>query len=277
MRIIRVDDEPAYGVALGSILVSLLEPEPGTEREFNRWYERDHFYAGCMTGETFFSGRRFVATRALKALRYPPSSAAVPDTSLGSFLALYWMERGHHAEAEAWAVDRVLWLGKHGRMMGSRKAVHASFYAHRWAACRDDDGVPPEVALEHPFPAVAMVISERPEQTTRAERDAWLLEEYLPKRLPGSAAALCLSLDPLALPEASPVYVPPDPGADRRSLELFFFDSIEGPAGQTADPGWTQLVAPLGEAQASAGLGGVGFAAAFVPTLPGTDRFVDEV
>ena len=109
-----------------------------------------------------------------------------------------------------------------------------------------------------------MVISERPPETTRAQRDAWLLEEYLPKRLPGSVAALCLSLDPLALPEASPVYVPPDPAADRRSLELFFFDAIDGPAGQTADPGWTQLVAPFGEAQASAGMGEVGFAAAFV-------------
>ena len=29
MRVIRVDDEPEYGVALGSILVSLLEPRAG--------------------------------------------------------------------------------------------------------------------------------------------------------------------------------------------------------------------------------------------------------
>ena len=110
---------------------------PGTAREFNRWYERDHFYAGCMSGQHFFAGRRFLATRALRDLRFPASSNAVEDTSLGSFLALYWMERGHHEEAEAWAVERVLWLGAHGRMDGGggRKAVHASFYAHRWAAC----------------------------------------------------------------------------------------------------------------------------------------------
>jgi len=69
LRIIRVDDDPEYGVALGSILVSLLEPTPGSARDFNRWYERDHFYAGCMSGEHFFAGRRFVATRALKDLR----------------------------------------------------------------------------------------------------------------------------------------------------------------------------------------------------------------
>ncbi len=272
MRVIRVDDDPEYGVALGSILVSLLEPEPGQARTFNRWYERDHFYAGCMTGKTFFAGRRFLATRPLKALRYPASSNAVPDTSIGSFLALYWMERGHHTEAEAWAVERVLWLGRHGRMDGGggRKAVHASFYAHRVAACRDDDGVPPEVALDHPFAGVVMIMSERSEGVSADTRERWLLETDLPKRLPGSDAALCLSLDPLQLPEESPAYVPPDPGSERRTLELFFLDR---------DPreSWDALFRDFGKAQADAGVGEVAFAAGFIPTLPGTDRYVDEV
>ena len=106
MRVIDVDDEPEYGVALGSILVSLLEPESGGAREFNRWYERDHFYAGCMSGQHFFSGRRFVAPRALRALREPKASRAVDDATIGSFLALYWMERGHHREAEEVCLQR---------------------------------------------------------------------------------------------------------------------------------------------------------------------------
>ena len=272
MRGIRVDDEPEFGVALGSILVSLLEPSPGTEHAFNRWYERDHFYAGCMTGEHFFAGRRFVATRPLKALRYPASSPQVPDTSVGSFLALYWMERGHHRETEDWAVERVHWLGEHGRMDGGggRRAVHASFYAHRFAACRDDDGVPPEVALDHPFPGVVLVLSERPENVSAEARERWLLEEHLPSALPESSAALCLSLDLLQLPEASPVYVAPDEGADRRGLEIFFLD-------RTPDAVWAEEFAAFGEAQEKAGMGHVSMAAGFVPTLPGTDRYVDEV
>lgn len=272
MRVIRVDDEPEYGVALGSILVSLLEPAPGKAREFNRWYERDHFYAGCMTGEHFFAGRRFVATRPLKALRYPASSAQIPDTSIGSFLALYWMERGHRREAEDWALERVLWLGEHGRMDGGggRRAVHASFYAHRWAACRDADGVPPEVALDHPFPGVVLVLSERPEGVGADARERWLLEEHLPQALPGSSAALCLSFDPLQLPEASPAYVPPDEAADRRGLEIWFLD-------REPDAAWADTFAAFGEAQAKAGMGQVTMAAGFLPTLPGTDRYVDEV
>lgn len=272
MRVVRVDDTPEYGVALGSLLVSLLEPRPGTAREFNRWYERDHFYAGCMTGEHFFAGRRFVATAPLKALRYPASSSAVADTSIGSFLALYWMERGKHTEAEAWAVERVLWLGKNGRMDGGggRKAVHANFYAHRFTACRDDDGIPPEVALDHPFAGVVLLIHERPEGVSASEREKWLLEEDLPNRLAGSSAALCLSLDPLQLPEESPAYVPPAEGSDRRGLEIYFLDE---------DPreSWESLFAGYAKTHAEAGMGEVAFAGGFIPTLPGTDRYVDEV
>ncbi len=270
MRVIRVGDEPEYGVALGSILVSLLEPAEGKAKEFNRWYERDHFYAGCMTGETFFSGRRFVATRAMKDLRYPASSKIVEDASEGSFLALYWMERGHHVEAEAWAVERVLSLGENGRMMPGRRAVHASFYAHRYAACRDADGIPPEVALDHLFAGVVMVLSERPEGVSAEEREAWMLETHLPQVLPGSDIALCLSLDPLQLPEASPVYSAPPSGFDRRHLDLYF---VEG------DPreNWGTTFAGIGAAQSAAGMGEVGFASGFIPTIPGTDRYVDEI
>jgi hypothetical protein len=270
MRVIRAEDPPEYGVGLGSILVSLLEPAPGTAVAFNRWYERDHFFAGCMTGEHFFAGRRFVATRELKDLRYPASSATVADTSSGSYLALYWMEQGHHEAAERWAVDRVLWLTENGRMEPTRAAVHANFYRHKFAVCREADGIPPEVALEHNFPGVALVLSERPEGVGEAKRDAWLRDEYLPKALPGSAAALCLTLQPLPLPEESPVYYPPPEGFDRRSLEVYFLDE---------DPRacWQGLFADMGQAHEAAGMGPLHFVGGFLPTVPGTDRYADEV
>ena len=58
-------------IRLGSMLFTLVEPHRGHEVEYNRWYERDHFYAGCMVGPWLYSGRRWVATRDLKALRFP--------------------------------------------------------------------------------------------------------------------------------------------------------------------------------------------------------------
>ena len=38
----------AEPVKLGSMLLTLVEPHRGHEVAYNRWYERDHFYSGCM-------------------------------------------------------------------------------------------------------------------------------------------------------------------------------------------------------------------------------------
>ena len=40
----------AEPIKLGSMLFTLVEPRRGHEVAYNRWYERDHFYAGCMIG-----------------------------------------------------------------------------------------------------------------------------------------------------------------------------------------------------------------------------------
>ncbi|WP_436775170.1 hypothetical protein [Yinghuangia sp. YIM S09857] len=55
-----VDD---YPVRVGSMLLTLVDPHPGFERAYNRWYERDHYYGGCLVGPHLFAGSRWVATR----------------------------------------------------------------------------------------------------------------------------------------------------------------------------------------------------------------------
>src|ERR1700759_857865 len=81
---------------LRTVLVSIVEPGsgPGEAQAFHRWYERDHFYAGCMMGENYFSGRRWVATKPLKALRFPADTPITPDISRGSYLVTYWILEG---------------------------------------------------------------------------------------------------------------------------------------------------------------------------------------
>ena len=37
----------AEPIKLGSMLFTLVEPRRGHEVAYNRWYERDHFYAGA--------------------------------------------------------------------------------------------------------------------------------------------------------------------------------------------------------------------------------------
>ena len=53
------------------MLYTLVEPHRGHQVAYNRWYERDHFYAGCQIGAYNFAGARFVATAPLKELRSP--------------------------------------------------------------------------------------------------------------------------------------------------------------------------------------------------------------
>ena len=132
-------------IQLGSLLVSLLGPESGDEVGFHRWYERDHFYAGCMVGAWFFAGRRYVAMPAHLGVRYPDLSPMVPNVREGSHLALYWIEAGHHEEAERWAVQTVLGLNEKDRMHPRRQS-HAGFYDLDWAWQRDAETTAPRSA-----------------------------------------------------------------------------------------------------------------------------------
>jgi hypothetical protein len=259
----------ACEIALGSVLVSLLDPEPGREAEFHRWYERDHFYAGVMIGAWFFAGRRFVATRALKDLRHPAQSPVLDDVRRGSYLTLYWILAGHHEEASSWSTRQVARLIANQRMLPGRRPVHAGFYRHRWSAFRDADGVPAELALDHPFAGVVMTLIDRaPEQAAAVER--WLREEHLPRALPGTPVAMCLGLEPMELPPEVPAYIPRPQGLERRALLVSF---VEG------DPArcWAEVFEPQQRLLAATGLGTVSLAAPFIPTIPGTDRYADEL
>jgi len=256
-------------VELGSVLVSLLEPTRGHEVAFHRWYERDHFYAGCMMGPYFFAGRRYVATRDLKRLRFPERTPVIDDIARGSYLALYWMLAGHHAQAVEWAVKQVRWLNANDRMLPERTQAHAGFYHLRNVVSRDADGVPAELALDHPFASVVMLMIDRADGVTAADLEAAYYEE-IAVRLSGSPAALCLGLEPEPLPDDAPSYVLRPPGLERRSLQLFFLD-------QPPADSWRSLFASQDEWLLSRGLGRVSYAAPFIPTIPGTDRYADEL
>lgn len=262
------DAGPPGEVEVGSLLVSLLGPEPGDEVAFHRWYERDHFYAGCLMGPWFFAGRRFVATRACRAVRYPDLSPMVPDVREGAHLALYWIERGHHDEAERWAVDTVLELEASGRMHPCRRA-HAGFYDARWTWNRDADGVPLALALDHRYPGVVLVAVDRHEGVEPGALEAWYRERFLPDALGGSPVTSCLAAAARPLPDDAPGASAGIRGTERRTLLTFFVED---------DPleSWAGLFADHGRAVAEAGLGSVVFASPFVPTVPGTDERIRD-
>ena len=63
-----------YPVKVGSMLFTMVDPNVGFEVAYNNWYERDHFYGGCMIGPWILAGSRWVSPRNLKDLRFPAVS-----------------------------------------------------------------------------------------------------------------------------------------------------------------------------------------------------------
>jgi hypothetical protein len=260
------DDADLGGeIVLGSALFTLVEPHRGHEVAYHRWYERDHFYAGCMIGPWYFSGRRWVATRDLKDLRIgagtSPEADAEPlfgDDRAGSYLALYWTLAGRFQENTDWATRQVHWLHRNGRMFPQRDHIHTLLYLYQGADRRDPDGVPPELALDHPFPGLAAVVVDQPAGTPDGTPPPhWPLA-------PDSPVALVLSFRGVPLPPNAPVTQPGTDGVEHRELQLWFADR------EPHD--WWSSVESYAASDAR-----VRWAAPFIPTIPGTDRYTDQL
>jgi len=263
-----VTDDP---IRLGTMLFTLVEPHRGHEVAYNRWYERDHFYAGCQIGAFNFAGARFVATGDLKSLRLPGGPTAIsPDDQVGTYLGVYYVLDGHHDEWNRWAVDQVNALHAAGRMFEARDHVHTGLYRYQWERRRDEDGVPAELTLDHRFPGLVTVFLEAAEGVEPGRLDAWYRDEYLPSVLPGSPAATVLAYTPLPLLADAPGDVPRDPSVDRRLAYTWFLD--EEPASS-----WAATFGNQPAAVAASGLGHLVWASPFVGTVPGTDTYTDRL
>jgi len=257
------------GIRIGTTLVTLVDPHQGHEVAYNRWYERDHFYAGCLIGAGWFAGKRWVATKPLKDLRGPAGSPFLPDISAGSYLATYWVLKGEEADAVAWGTRQVKWLHENDRMFEERDHVHTLIYANRFAASRDSDGVPAELALDHPWNGLVLVMVDRHQDVSPKEATAWLRDELLPEAMADTPWALTVGLTPVPLPKEAPVFQPPNPGEERRTALLCFLES---------DPRqcWDEFVA-LSDKVAGGGIAEVSYVAPFIPTIPGTDTYTDHL
>jgi hypothetical protein len=263
-----VTDDP---IRIGTMLYTLVEPHRGHEVAYNRWYERDHFYAGCQIGAYNFAGARFVSTAPLKGLRYPQGDdALVADPQIGSYLGLYYVLDGHHDEWNRWAVDQVNVLHAAGRMFTDRDHIHTGLYRFEWEHRRDEDGVPAELTLDHRFPGMVSVFAEAGPGTSPEQVSEWYRNDYLPSVLPGSPVATVLGFSPLPLLADAPGDVPRDDAAGQRVMMLWFLD--EAPAAS-----WKKVFAGLGDALAATGLGRVLWASPFIGTVPGTDTYTDQL
>lgn len=260
----------AEPIKLGSLLFTLVEPHRGQEVAYNRWYERDHFYSGCMIGPYQFAGKRFVATAALKALRHSGSSAITGEDGRGSYLGLYWVLDGYHDVWNRWAVDQVKALHKAGRMFAGRDHVHTLLYRYAWGVSRDPDGLPAELALDHPSAGLVALFTDRADDVSAESFEAWQRHEHLPSLLSGTDARLVVAADPLPLLIDAPGDVPRSEADDRRQLTLWFLDRDPAAA-------WDEVVGGHERALEKSGMASVVAALGFIPTIPGTDTYTDQL
>jgi len=261
------DAEP---VALGSILLTLVEPHKGHEVEYNRWYERDHFYSGVMIGPYSFAGKRFVATNDLKKLRSPDSSAITGTPENGSYIAAYWVLDGYHDLWNKWSVRQVRQLHAKGRMFEHRDHVHTLLYHYEWSVLRDEGGVPIELALDHPYEGFVPVWIDAAEGVSQEELWGYLKDDLLPDLMNGSAAGLVGAFTPLPLLIDAPGDVPRQEASDDRVLLLFFLDCDPSEA-------WESVFEEGRRRLEASGKGTLVAQIPFKPTAPGTDRYTDQL
>lgn len=195
-------------IRLGAMLFTLIEPHRDHVVAYNRWYERDHLYAGVTIGPYNFAAKRWVATRDCKQLRHVDRGLAHPlddggnivadDPMVGSYLSLYWLLDGWVQEWNRWAFREFRWLH------GERSPV-----------------------------AMTLTFSGVPLQVDAKDVDR-------------------------------------DDDTAARFLHLHFLDE---------DPRscWQDSVGQVPGMVEDAGAGHVAWAGPFIPTVPGTDRYTDQL
>jgi len=263
--------ERDYVIKLGTMLFTMVEPHPGHEVEYNRWYERDHFYGGVLTGAWSFAGDRFVATRPLKDLRYPTVTPMTPDPLVGSYLALYWVLDGHHDEWNRWSVDTVKELHATGRMYTERTHVHTLLYRPDWSIERDEHGTPAELALDRNYAGLVVNVGELTDGATHADVEAWTRNEWAKAAMAEPwGPDLVINATPLPLLDDAPPDVPRVANAERRFLQLHFLD-------HQPDEGWADGYAHFGEQLRASGVANHLWTAPWMQTIVGTDIYTDQL
>jgi hypothetical protein len=262
--------DPVNEIGVSGALITMVEPDVGFEHEYNRWYEDDHFISGAMVGPWMFTGRRWVATRDLQLLRFPESSPVAQPVTTGAYISTYWMSEGHYEDAVRWGVLAMqdnLYLK--GRGFENREHVYTAFSTFDFSVVRPDlPRMAPTHAMLHPFAGMVVEVVEAAAGTSREQLATALRDRVIPGELTAPLAMVtAFTPQPMlskgVVPRVSGAY-----GAGEVFTLLWFLQ---------ADPRtcWSQFRTHTAK-YAEVG-GTLQFAAPFVPTVVGTDTYVDQL
>ena len=264
-----VDD---YPVKVGSMLLTLVDPNKGYEKAFNRWYERDHYYEGCMVGPWQMAGSRWVAPRRLKDLRWPAGDTAIAEPDRRRLLR-------RHLLGRSTATTTTGTTGPPRRSPGSTRTAGASPSAPTPTPCstttsrsayRDDDPVPVDLALDHCYDGIVLVWFDA------REGNAYELHDAPGRRASPGAGGRLVDRDRLV--------VDAQPPARRRTSRWTWAPPPEDPSGcarscssPATPPRPSTGLKAYTDAVAADGLADLHLVAPFFRTVVGTDTYADEL
>jgi hypothetical protein len=262
-----------YPVKAGSMLLTMVDPNRGYEKAYNRWYERDHYYAGCMIGPWLYAGSRWVAPRSLKDLRWPHGDTIAKPYDAGSYVAIYFVEQGHHEEHFAdWARPQVFWLYSNGRGFAERRHIHTVLFDHVADVYRDADPVPVDLALDARYDGLVIVWMDARDGRDATALHGELAKSLLPDLVSGSSIESVATWTPSpgeSDERNSPMDLGSAAGGPGRVCQLLF---VRGDVRDVVD-----RVHRYTDAVEQAGLADVLLVAPWFATKIGTDTYVDEL
>jgi hypothetical protein len=215
-----------------------------------------------------------VAPRQLKDLRFPETSPFAEPYHAGSFLSIYWRHQGLENAGQNWDGPSVFWLYENGRGFSERTHAHTANYDFMSVAYKDDDGVPIELALDHDYAGLAVVVTEPSGGVSSEQLLAWLEASAAPLLFahegPDAIASWTLNEQfRSADRREAPMSLGTAGGDENRVLQLCFLN--------TEPTRCWDAFRRYGEEIDRGGVGRVSFAAPFLPTVIGTDTYVDQI
>ncbi len=184
---------------------------------------------------------------------------------MGSFIALYWVERDQVEPLFDWSFALMPQLVADGRMHPGRDHVSTAVYDLA-AEHEQPGGVPARIALDHPSPGLIVTWTDAVDEAHLGELAEWYRTEGLPAQGPiATAVGWALRAFP-----GTPSTVPAEPGIGTRLVHTAF---------TTVDPRqcWDEVTGDLVARLDKSGLGTLALAAPFVPTVPGTTTYLDQL
>jgi hypothetical protein len=244
MTIEATSARPRDPSLLGSAFITLVEPDPGYEAEYDRWYAEDHFYVGAMALPYWFAGKRWFASPDLKEHRQQEQHAIEGDPDDGTFLATYWILQGRFEEQLQALRQTVEELFADSRMFPRRRHVHTLFYDRVAGVRRRRNGPLDLQALDAEYQGVVM---EFVEVDDPADRPVLLdaLIDCLPAQLEQSGFDLAVVLTPREWPANVDLWFDYGSVKDNRVLVLWFLTVEPSTVTDAFDRGRAQLC-PIG-------------------------------